>query len=141
MGDVGSGFLGFVLGVMAFATVADGVNLWCWAVLLGVFLVDSTVTLLRRLLAGQRWWEAHRSHAYQHAARRWRSHARISLSVLLVNLLWLAPLAWVGAHYPGWAGALAVLALAPLVVVALFLGAGRGDRPCGPSSRTLEARR
>jgi Fuc2NAc and GlcNAc transferase len=129
MGDVGSGFLGYVLGVMAYATSAQGLNLWCWVILLGVFLVDATVTLLRRLATHQRWWEPHRSHAYQYAARRWRSHARVSLSVVCINVFWLGPLAWVGAHYPAWAAGVAAVAILPLIAIALALGAGSCELP------------
>ena len=59
-----------------------------------VFFVDSAVTLLRRLARRERFYEAHRSHAYQWLARRWNSHLRVTLACLLLNLLWLAPWAW-----------------------------------------------
>ena len=52
MGDVGSGFLGFTFGALAVASENDGgVPLLLWVLLLGVFVVDATVTLLRRTLA------------------------------------------------------------------------------------------
>jgi Fuc2NAc and GlcNAc transferase len=93
MGDTGSGFLGFTLGAPAILTLGDGgITLWSWAILLGVFIVDATLTLLRRMLNGERWYQAHRTHAYQHAARRWGSHRRVTVAVLSINVLWL----WLG---------------------------------------------
>ncbi len=51
MGDVGSGFLGFVLaGIAVITCVSGAMSVWSWGLLLGVFVVDATVTLLRRML-------------------------------------------------------------------------------------------
>ena len=80
MGDVGSGVLGLALAwVWTRATVhapADGLLL---GFALGPFLVDAGMTLLRRLWRRERWWEAHSTHAYQLLARRWGSHARVTV--------------------------------------------------------------
>lgn len=125
MGDVGSGFLGLVFGLSACAaSVHGGPGLWAWAILLALFLVDSAVTLVRRMLRGERWWEAHRSHAYQHLARRWSSHGRVSAAVAAVNVSWLLPLAWLAALRPALGPWLMLLASAPLLLVALRCGAG-----------------
>lgn len=92
MGDAGSGFLGLMLGALSLqAAVTRPVLFWCWLVLLGVFVVDATVTLIRRLLHGKRVYEAHRSHAYQHATREFGSHCLVTLAVVAINILWLMP--------------------------------------------------
>ncbi len=60
MGDVGSGFLGFTLGTLAlFSSKAGPELIWPWLILLAAFLVDATVTLLRRMFSRARWHEAH----------------------------------------------------------------------------------
>ncbi len=126
MGDVGSGVLGFVLAVLAlWSAIHEELSLVVWLILAGVFLVDATLTLLIRMLRGERWYEAHRSHAFQHAARRWGSHRAITLSVLAINVGWLLPLAWLAAKHPAWELALLALALLPLTLLAYRLGAGR----------------
>lgn len=56
-------------------------------------MVDATTTLIRRVHRGGVFHEAHRSHAYQYAARKHASHRNITLAVGLINLLWLLPLA------------------------------------------------
>lgn len=95
MGDVGSGFLGFVFGVLIIASAKEQPWLLCpWLILLAVFVVDSALTLMRRMFTGARWYEAHSSHAYQHAARRWGSHSKVTLTIAVVNVTWLFPLAW-----------------------------------------------
>ncbi|MDZ7750175.1 MAG: glycosyltransferase family 4 protein [Gammaproteobacteria bacterium] len=128
MGDAGSGFLGFAFGALAVATSHGGaINLWSWAILLAAFIGDATWTLLRRLARRDTWYEAHRSHAYQIAARRWGSHLKVTLLVGAFNLLWLLPLALLAANRPGWGWALALLAYLPVVAAGVGLGAGLPD--------------
>jgi len=125
MGDAGSGFLGITLGVLSLqaAWVAPQL-LWCWLILLGVFIVDATFTLLRRLLRGDKVYEAHRSHAYQYASRQYGRHLLVTLVVGGINILWLLPIAlWVGLG--GIDGLLGVLlAYIPLLVLAFKYRAG-----------------
>ncbi len=94
MGDGGSGFLGLMLGaLMLLDASAEPRMLWVWLVLLGVFVVDATWTLLQRWHLGIKLSEAHRTHAYQYAARTFGCHLPVTLAVLAINLLWLAPIA------------------------------------------------
>ncbi|MCT0198192.1 hypothetical protein KQ313_00600 [Synechococcus sp. CS-1325] len=128
MGDAGSGFLGFTLGLLTLQLTHLSPRLgWSWLILAGVFLVDATWTLLRRLWRRQRPWEAHRSHAYQRASRIWGGHRPVSLTVLAINLLWLAPLAALVAvgQLEIWIGL--GLALLPLWGLAIAQGAGSAE--------------
>lgn len=125
MGDAGSGFLGLTLGILALR--AGGISsslLWGWLILLGVFVVDATMTLLRRLARRERVSEAHRSHAYQHAMQRLGRHTPVTLGVGAINLFWLFPIALVvGLGVLDGVSGL-ILAYAPLVWLAAYLGAG-----------------
>lgn len=128
MGDVGSGFLGYVIAVLAVAAARDNpIAPLVWLILGGVFFVDATVTLCRRLARGERAYVAHRSHAYQWLARRWQSHWLVTLSVLFVNFFWVLPCAWLATVYPTWAGWMVVVALTPITIAALAAGAGRPE--------------
>jgi Fuc2NAc and GlcNAc transferase len=127
MGDVGSGFIGFALASLGLA--ADrigGVSIEVWAILGGVFLVDATVTLIRRAARGDRWFEAHRIHAYQHLARRWNSHFSVTMLVIVINVVWLLPWALAAAKFPARAPTFLAAALIPLA--ALFLACGAGAK-------------
>jgi Fuc2NAc and GlcNAc transferase len=129
MGDAGSSYIGFALAVAAIATShAGGVNLWCWLILLAVFLVDASVTLAVRMLRRERWYDAHRTHAYQHAARAVGSHLPISLCTGAINLFYLFPLAWLASERPHWAWWLAIVAIVPLVFAVIGLRAGYPER-------------
>ena len=110
LGDVGSVPLGFMMGFLLLQLAASGQ--WAAALLLpAYYLIDASLTLGGRLLRGQRFWEAHSEHAYQHAVRAGRPHDAVVREILGLNIL-LIVLAVASAHYPslGW----------------LFVGAGYG---------------
>lgn len=129
MGDAGSGFLGITIGLIVLHVATLNSNLFLAEItLLGIFIVDATVTLLRRLFAGKKVYEAHASHTYQILARKYGSHKTVTLAALIINLLWLAPIAMFIAT-GSMTGVIGILiAWLPLVVVAYLCGAGVKDR-------------
>ncbi len=127
MGDACSGFLGFLLGLLAIissASYPESINLWSWVILFGVFIVDATWTLIRRIIGGKKWYEAHRSHAYQILSRRYGSHKKITVGVLLINVLWLLPIAFIASRNESWSLLLCVCALLPLAFLTYLVKAG-----------------
>lgn len=125
MGDVGSSFIGFTLGVMALLSMIEGsMTVWTWVLLLGVFIVDATLTLYTRFRRGLRWYDGHASHAYQNAARHYKSHAKVTITVMMINIFWLGPLAWLSCRYPAMGLGITAVGLLPLVVLARRFGAG-----------------
>lgn len=135
MGDAGSGFLGIMLGALALhAGWLNPAVFWAWVILLGVFVTDASWTLGRRLLQRERVYEAHRSHAYQYAARRAGRHLPVVLVVAAVNLVWLLPMALlVGTGRIGVAAGL-LIAYAPLVVLAVVFKAGQRESAPSPGA-------
>lgn len=125
MGDAGSGFLGLVVALLSLWCGRESpVLIWSWLILVGCFMVDATTTLVRRVRRGERFFEAHRLHAYQYASRRAGSHRPVTLAYAAVTGLWLLPIAALVATHrlDGAAGLL--LAYAPLVFAAFRLKAG-----------------
>jgi len=99
MGDGGSSFLGFV--VMLTAILGEmryGVPILLWMVLYAVFLVDATLTLIRRILLGEKWYQAHRSHAYQRLHQAGWSHKKILMGLILVNAFLIFLTFWTNTH-------------------------------------------
>jgi Fuc2NAc and GlcNAc transferase len=128
MGDAGSGFLGLVVALLSlWAGQATPALFWAWFILIGCFMVDATTTLVRRVRRGERFHEAHRSHAYQFAARRFGAHRPVTLACGAINLLWLLPMASAVAlgRLDGVLGV--VLAYAPLVWLAYHFKAGASE--------------
>lgn len=94
MGDVGSGFLGFLIGAMAILSEVEyGLSIGYWLLWFALFWMDTTLTLFRRWQRGHKLWEAHRLHAYQRIHRSGFSHAKVLYSAIAINLLLLA-LSW-----------------------------------------------
>jgi Fuc2NAc and GlcNAc transferase len=128
MGDVGSGYLGYAIAVLAIESFqTSAINVYAWLILGGVFIVDATLTLLRRLLRRERVYQAHRTHAYQWLARRWGSHATVTIAVIIIDLVWLLPCAALAVKFPAYALWICIFALAPLVACALLSGSGRAE--------------
>lgn len=98
MGDVGSiplGFLAAALGLLGWR--AGAWPLWFPLLVFSPFVVDATVTLARRLLRGDRVWQAHKEHYYQRLVRMGWGHRRTAFAEYLVMLaagvsaVWAAP--------------------------------------------------
>lgn len=135
MGDVGSGALGLAIGTVAALVVQrDPAMLWACAILPSAFLVDSGLTLARRVLARQRWYAPHRQHLYQWLVRVKWSHARTDVAYMIWNLAAVAPLAWLAARRPsqgGWYWAIAYVSAAAVWFA--------GKRACLAKSRRSAA--
>ena len=116
MGDTGSCLLGFLFATLGVATEnARALPLIVWAVLLGVFIMDATLTLLRRVVRRERWYVAHRLHAYQRAVQSGLNHRAVTVGVIALNLV-LATVAAVATHRPSvlpWCVAAAAAVLLP----------------------------
>ena len=79
LGDVGSGALGFALAVVLVGVVGQGRDTWPVLLMpLSAFVIDATLTLAARMLRGERWWQPHVQHAYQHWARQTGRHAVVT---------------------------------------------------------------
>jgi Fuc2NAc and GlcNAc transferase len=128
MGDAGSGFLGLILGIFALIALKYSAALFCaWIICLGVFIVDATFTLIRRVFNGHKMYDAHRTHAYQYASRKYQSHTVVTISVLFINMLWLLPMAYLASQRFLMPELLLLIAYIPLVLLALFFDAGKTE--------------
>ena len=127
MGDVCSGFLGLVVFVLALWLHATGeVRVAASAIVLAVFWFDATWTLCVRIVTGQRFMEAHRSHLYQIISRR-LGHGATTGLFWAYWALWLLPLAWAVGAWPELAPAFVALACIPLAIASVRLRAGRDN--------------
>ncbi len=124
MGDVGSGFLGLLLGILIImASRQSPVLLYCGLILFGIFVVDASYTLSIRALTGQKWYEAHCSHTYQYAARQY-GHLRVLIACWLINLFWLLPIAVLVFFQTDYAWLGLFISYLPLLALAGFFKAG-----------------
>lgn len=88
MGDTGSSLLGLLAGGLSIWGAREGVfPFWVALLVFSPFIVDATVTLLRRLSRGERVWQAHKSHYYQRLVQSGWGHKK---TVLYEYVLMLA---------------------------------------------------
>ena len=92
MGDVGSDFLGAFFGMQAVAAaLTTPVPFPVLLLPFANFILDTTYTLFRRMLCGEKWYRGHRSHFYQRMTNLGMSHARVTgLELVSVVLSCLA---------------------------------------------------
>lgn len=122
LGDVGSGALGYLVAcLIAFAPAPDPVAPLLWLLPLSGFLIDATLTLLSRIIRGERWWTPHLQHMYQRCVQAGCSHAVVTggyaawtLSSILLAI-WLA-----GAPQPAIIGAFATWYLLGVAIWLIF---------------------
>lgn len=91
LGDVGSLPIGLLLGWLLVLVAGSG-NLTAALLLPLYYLADATITVLRRLVHGERVWQSHRTHFYQRATDRGFTVTEVVARVFAVNLV-LAALA------------------------------------------------
>ena len=118
MGDAGSYCLGAGFAVLIALSCARGLSPWPFLILLTPFIVDASLTLLRRMLAGEIWYAAHRTHAYQRLVQSGRGHAWVARACAIDGLLIGAPLAGLASARP--AQGLGCLVLAGLLHAAVW---------------------
>jgi UDP-N-acetylmuramyl pentapeptide phosphotransferase/UDP-N-acetylglucosamine-1-phosphate transferase len=122
LGDVGSIPLGFLAGALGIVGWRDDVwPLWFPALVFGPFIADATITLLRRLIRGERVWQAHRDHYYQRMVVMGLGHRDTAwLGYLLMAACAGAALA--GRSQPPWVQATAFFgATALLAAIAVWV--------------------
>ena len=77
MGDLGASLLGYLCAVTILAAERlASVPLWIPVLVFSPFIVDASVTLARRVVAGEAPWRAHRTHFYQRLVRLGWGHRK-----------------------------------------------------------------
>jgi len=127
MGDTGSSLLGLMAGGLSIYGVREGAfPFWVALLVFSPFIVDATVTLLRRLSRGERVWQAHKSHYYQRLVQSGWGHKK---TVLYEYVLMLAcGLSALLAQQLNFQGQVALILFWCLVYPLLMIGIHRIER-------------
>jgi len=137
MGDVGSISLGFLSGTLIVLGVRDGLfDIWTPILVFSPFVLDATVTVLRRALRGEKIWEAHRTHYYQRLVLHGWGHRKTLLSEYALMALCVAAALLYHRATDFWR--LALLAVWMLGFVMLAVGIGLMERRAAQQGRTYE---
>lgn len=117
MGDVASVPLGFIFASLAVYGMHSGVIRPALSVLImAVFIVDATLTLLTRVIAGERWYTAHKQHVYQRLIAQGGLHSRVLMIYQTVNMFLVLPAIVLATIYTQYANVVAGLTLFVLVI-------------------------
>jgi UDP-N-acetylmuramyl pentapeptide phosphotransferase/UDP-N-acetylglucosamine-1-phosphate transferase len=119
LGDVGSLPIGLLTG-WCLLELASHQHLAAALLLPLYYLADATITLFRRLLNGERFWDAHRSHFYQRATDNGFGVRQVVTEIFLLNLL-LAGLAAASIAIGSTAADVAALAVGGLGVTIVLV--------------------
>ena len=124
LGDVGSLPIGLILGWLLLL-VAGGGHLVAAVVMPLYYLTDATITLFRRLIRREPFWEAHRTHFYQRATDKGFATVAVVARVFVVNV-GLGILAVISVIVPGRPSEIAALAVGAVLVAWLLAAFERG---------------
>lgn len=112
MGDVASSFLGFLIIPFALLGYFEfGLSVFVWFILYTAFTFDATLTLLRRLLRREAFYQAHKLHAYQRLHQSGMSHRQVLFVMILLNSFF-ALLAFFAARHTVMLGYCVITAIA-----------------------------
>ena len=85
LGDVGSIPIGFIFGWIFFEI--SGLGLWQISIIIPLYyLLDSGITLLKRIIKREKVFSAHRTHFYQIAAVKFNSHSYTVITIFTLNI-------------------------------------------------------
>lgn len=127
MGDVGSASLGLLAGgFILWGARADVLPLWAGILVFSPFIVDASVTLLGRILRGERFWLAHKTHYYQRLVLLGWGHRKTVLAEYALMLACAGSALWmVSKPLPVQLAMLAFWAFAYATLAALVRGLER----------------
>jgi UDP-GlcNAc:undecaprenyl-phosphate/decaprenyl-phosphate GlcNAc-1-phosphate transferase len=144
MGDVGSAPLGYLLAVLTLWLARTAGGWWLLiplALLHANFILDTGITLLRRMLRGERWYESHREHFYQRLVRSGKSHAFVTgWEMVLQGVVLGLMVLYIYASVPVRAGLIALVILVWLLFFAFCeLSFRRRNTAEGPAAVPMGA--
>ncbi|MGH6769852.1 MAG: glycosyl transferase [Xanthobacteraceae bacterium] len=126
LGDVGSQPIGLLLGWLLLALAGNG-HVVAVLLLPLYYLADTTIILVRRMVRGEPFWEAHRTHFYQQAIDNGFTVPEVVARVFGVNLA-LAALAFISVSGESLLISLAALAAGAAIVGILLWQFARARR-------------
>ncbi len=121
MGDVASSFLGFLIIPFAlFGYFEYGLSIFVWFILYLAFTLDATLTLMRRLVHGDKIWQAHKLHAYQRLHQAGYTHKQVLYVIIALNSVF-SGVALFAMQHAGWLVETTLIAVVVYVCFYVFV--------------------
>ena len=123
MGDAGSIFLGFIYGSTVLAILFNNyLSIWTVISIFSYMLADTLSTNIIRLFTIQKWYSAHRSHAYQNVARVLNNHIIVTGGIMLYNIFYILPLTLLTVWFSNFAIYFTIAAIVPAIIFSIKFG-------------------
>lgn len=132
MGDVGAIPLGFLVAAMgAWGWQRGAWEFWFPLLVFSPFIMDASVTLIKRWMRGMRITEAHRDHYYQRAVRMGHGHKKVAIAEYVLMAATGGSALWASQH--GGAGKVLLAWLLAYAVIMVLLD--NSWKKCGSDIR------
>jgi len=127
MGETGSYFLSFIFLLNFFDHVQLKNNWLLLIALLNFPIIDTSFTLLYRILNTKYWFKAHRGHAYQNFARLY-GHNKMLILYISYLLFYLSPLTFLISISKSYNFIFFILIIFPSIFFCLFFGIFKSEK-------------
>jgi Fuc2NAc and GlcNAc transferase len=125
MGDTGSVSIGCIFAFFIFYSASESIlSIYTWLILLSIFVVDSSYTLLVRIVTKKNISEAHLTHAFHKVTRKSNSPIVTNKILMYINILWVFPLAAISNIYIDYNFIVTIIVYLPLLFFLINIGAG-----------------
>jgi len=124
MGDTGSVTIGCIFAFFIFYSGSESVlSMYTWLILLSIFISDATYTLIVRIVTKKNVSKPHLTHAFHIISRKTTQLFTVK-TMILINLLWVFPLAFMSNLLSNYHIIITFIAYLPLLIYLIKIGAG-----------------
>tara|TARA_Y100000816_G_scaffold289874_1_gene277285 strand:+ start:289 stop:1314 length:1026 start_codon:yes stop_codon:yes gene_type:complete len=128
MGDVGSITIGSFFGFLIIFTASNSVlSIYTWLILLSLFIVDASYTLLTRIVTKQNVTKPHNTHYFHKISKSYETNKTPLYYLMLINLFWIGPLAILSNVFKDFDVIIFFICYIPLTIFMIKIGAGLQD--------------
>ncbi len=127
MGDSGAYFLGYCFSFFPLVEkIVNDNNMVVYLIAMGLFITDTSITVLSRILYGKNPLKAHNTYGFQILQKKYEwKHSKVTLIYLLISLLWYLPMAAASVLKPQLSNMLFYVAYFPAIIFFLKLRVGK----------------
>jgi len=124
MGDSGSLMIGSIYSIVIVNSLSSEINtIWTWLILLSIFYVETTITLIVRLIRRENVFKSHHSlHAYQQIIIRTGKHNKPAIFSIIISMIWTIPMSILSYNFPNYGFYITLITCIPLSILFYLYG-------------------
>ena len=124
MGDSGSLMIGSIYSIIIVNSLYSEIStIWAWLILLSIFYVETTITLIVRLIRRENVFKSHHSlHAYQQLIIRTGKHNKPAIFSIIISMIWTIPMSILSYNFPNYGFYITLITCIPLSILFYLYG-------------------